>query len=43
VYRLDPEAFLTAVLGHAPTQRVAEDIAETRHSMGAAPGSGDVD
>ena len=43
VYRLDPEVFLTEVLGHAPTRRRAEDIAEARHSTGAAPGSADVD
>src|SRR5262249_3698941 len=40
VYRLDPELFLTEVLGHAPTRRLAEHIAETRHSAGAAPGAG---
>ena len=43
VYRLDPELFLTEVLGHAPTRRLAEHIAETRHSAGAAPGAGDAD
>jgi CRP-like cAMP-binding protein len=43
VYRLDPKLFLTEVLGHAPTQRLAERIAEARHSTGAAPGTGDVD
>jgi len=31
------------VLGHALTRRRAEDIAEARHSTGAAPGSADVD
>jgi hypothetical protein len=43
VYRLDPGLFLTEVLGHAPTRRLAEHIAETRHPTDAAPGSGDLD
>jgi hypothetical protein len=43
VYRLDPDLFLTEVLRHAPTRRRAEDIAEARHSAGAAPRSGDGD
>jgi hypothetical protein len=30
VYQLDRDLFLTAVLGHAPTRRQAEDIAATR-------------
>ena len=30
VYRLNREPFLTAVLGHAPTQRRADRIADTR-------------
>jgi len=30
VYRLDRDLFLTAVLGHAPTRRQAEDIAAAR-------------
>jgi hypothetical protein len=30
VYKLDREPFLTAVLGHAPTQRQADRIADTR-------------
>jgi len=41
VYRLNREPFLTAVLGHAPTQRLADDIAETRLATGAAPDSSD--
>ena len=41
VYRLNREPFLTAVLGHAPTQRLADRIAKTRLATGAAPGSGD--
>jgi signal-transduction protein with cAMP-binding, CBS, and nucleotidyltransferase domain len=41
VYRLGWEPFLTAVLGHAPTQRLADDIAETRLATSAAPDSSD--
>jgi hypothetical protein len=41
VYRLNREPFLTAVLGHAPTQRLADDIAETRLTTGTAPDSSD--
>jgi MFS family permease len=37
VYRLDREPFLTAVLGHAPTQRQAGLIADTRFATRAAP------
>jgi len=37
VYRLDRGPFLTAVLGHAPTQRQAHHIAEERLAHGAAP------
>jgi len=43
VYRLDPELFLTEVLGHAPTRRLADHIAETRQPTGAAPGNSDVE
>ena len=38
VYELSRELFLTAVLGHAPTQRQADRIAEARLATGAAPG-----
>jgi len=38
VYRLNTEPFLTAVLGHAATQRVADRIADTRLATDAAPG-----
>jgi CRP-like cAMP-binding protein len=41
VYRLNREPFLTAVLGHAPTQRLADRIADTRLATGFAPGNGD--
>lgn len=41
VYRLDRELFLTEVLGHAPTRRLADHIAETRQPTGATPGNGD--
>jgi MFS family permease len=34
VYRLDRDHFLTAVLGHAPTQRQASQIADTRLAAG---------
>jgi MFS family permease len=34
VYRLDRDLFLTAVLGHAPTRRQAEEIAATRLATG---------
>ena len=37
VYKLDREPFLTAVLGHAPTQRQADRIAGTRLATSAAP------
>ena len=37
VYKLDREPFLTAVLGHAPTQRQADHIAGTRLATGTAP------
>jgi hypothetical protein len=30
VYRLNRESFLTAVLGHSATQRLAHGIADTR-------------
>jgi CRP-like cAMP-binding protein len=36
VYQLDRDLFLTAVLGHAPTQRQADQIAATRLATGAA-------
>jgi MFS family permease len=39
VYELDREPFLTAVLGHAPTVRQADRIAETRLATGAPPGN----
>ncbi len=38
VYELNRELFLTAVLGHAPTQRQADRIADTRLATGTAPG-----
>ena len=41
VYELDREPFLTAVLGHAPTLRQADRIAEARLTSGAAPGHRD--
>ena len=40
VYRLNREPFLTAVLGHAPTQHQANRIADTRLATGGAPGDG---
>ena len=39
VYELNRELFLTAVLGHAPTQRQADRIADARLASGAAPGT----
>jgi CRP-like cAMP-binding protein len=42
VYELNRDPFLTAVLGHAPTQRQADSIADTRLATGAAPGSTDI-
>jgi Cyclic nucleotide-binding domain/Major Facilitator Superfamily len=41
VYKLGREPFLTAVLGHAPTQRQADRIADTRLATGAATADGD--
>jgi CRP-like cAMP-binding protein len=41
VYKLDRAPFLTAVLGNAPTQRHADDIADTRLATGAGPVDGD--
>ena len=41
VYRLSREPFLTAVLGHAPTQRRADRIADTRLAAGDALDNGD--
>jgi hypothetical protein len=41
VYKLDRELFLTAVLGHAATQRLAGRIADARLATDAAPGDGD--
>ncbi len=41
VCRPDRDPFLTAVLGHAPTQRRADRIAETRLAADAAPGTSD--
>ena len=43
VYELNRELFLTAVLGHAPTQRQADRIADARLATGAAPGIPDAD
>jgi MFS family permease len=40
VYRLGREPFLTAVLGHAPTQRQADRIADARLATGGAPVNG---
>jgi hypothetical protein len=37
VYKLDREPFLTAVLGHAPTQRQADLITDARLAAGATP------
>ena len=39
VYQLDREPFLTAVLGHAPTQRQADRIADARLAADAARGN----
>jgi CRP-like cAMP-binding protein len=41
VYALRREPFLTAVCGHAATQRQADRIADARLAAGAAPGSGE--
>jgi MFS family permease len=41
VYQLDREPFLTAVLGHAPTQRRADRIAGSRLAAGRALDGGD--
>jgi MFS family permease len=41
VYKLDREPFLTAVLGNAPTQRHANQIADARLATGAAQVDGD--
>jgi MFS family permease len=38
VYQLDRQLFLTEVLGHAPTRRQADRIAETRLATGVTPG-----
>jgi hypothetical protein len=40
VYELHRDLFLTAVLGHAPTQRRADRIADARLATGGAPGNG---
>ena len=40
VYELHRDLFLTAVLGHAPTQRQANRIADERLATGGAPGNG---
>jgi MFS family permease len=40
VYELHRDLFLTAVLGHAPTQRQADRIAGARLATGGAPGNG---
>jgi len=42
VYELNREPFLTAVLGHAPTQRQADRIADVRLAADAEPGSRDI-
>jgi hypothetical protein len=41
VYKLDRDPFLTAVTGHAPTQRQADHIAGTRLAAGTAPADSD--
>jgi len=41
VYELNREPFLTAVLGHAPTLRQADRIADARLAAGAASGERD--
>jgi MFS family permease len=41
VYKLDRDRFLTAVLGHAPTQRQADRIADTRLAAGARAADSD--
>lgn len=41
VYELHREPFLTAVLGHAPTLRQADRIADARLAAGAASGERD--
>ena len=40
VYELHRDLFLTAVLGHAPTQRQANRIADARLATGGDPGNG---
>jgi Cyclic nucleotide-binding domain len=40
-YKLDREPFLATVLGHAPTQRQADRIADTRLATGDAPADSD--
>jgi hypothetical protein len=40
VYELHRDFFLTAVLGHAPTLRQADRIADARLATGGAPGNG---
>jgi len=42
VYQLNRDPFLTTVLGHAPTQRQAVRIADTRLAAGAEPGHRDL-
>ena len=42
VYELDREPFLTAVLGHAPTQRQAGRIADARLATGTEPLDGNI-
>jgi len=41
VYELNRELFLTAVGGHAATQRRADHIADTRLAAGSAPDDGE--
>jgi len=42
VYELSRDPFLTAVLGHAPTQRQADRIADARLAAGAEPRHRDI-
>jgi CRP-like cAMP-binding protein len=41
VYKLDRDPFLTAVVGHAPTQRQADRIADDRLATSTTPADGD--
>ena len=42
VYQLNRDPFLTAVIGHAPTQRQADRIADARLAADAQPGRRDI-